>query len=187
MNALFSKYDKLNEFSNGIHVVITFKPTTFSYGDIWEQLPNIISCYYSAIGVDTQELKTTSIIPTNRQLENTFIAGYSFMVFSIAPNKSGNKYHCHIYLYGAHNHQGTWNHWKSKFDRGIRALSCVSSSGTPVFIEPVKDQVDRKIRDNTSNEYYQPLIEYIKTREHPSLMNYFDQRNNKNFIYHYLI
>jgi len=69
----------------------------------------------------------------------------------------------------------------------MRSLKCVSSSGSPIYYEPVKDPVDRCIRDNGSSFYYKPLIEYVSRRNYPSLMNYFDERNNKNFIYHYLV
>jgi hypothetical protein len=42
----FSKYDTLDTLVNGIHLVFTFSPLTFSYGEVWEQLTNIIEIYY---------------------------------------------------------------------------------------------------------------------------------------------
>jgi hypothetical protein len=183
----FSKYSKLDTLVNGIHMVITFSPKTFSYGEVWQELSTIVSFYYEACGVKCQTPKTTGNLPDNSDLEGTFIASYSFIVFSIAPNKTGDKYHCHIYIYGIHNYKGTWDEWKKKFDRKLRSMKCISSTGTPIYYEPVKDKVDRCIRDNETSNYYQPLIEYVSKRNYPSLMNYFDERNNKNFIYHYLI
>jgi hypothetical protein len=183
----FSKYSTLDTLVNGIHLVLTFSPKTFSYGEVWQELSNIIGFYYEACGVSCQKTKSTNRMPDNDDLETTFIAGYSFMVFSIAPNKTGEKYHCHIYIYGIHNYDGTWDEWRKKFDRKMRSLKCVSSTGAPIYYEPVKDPVDRCIRDNTSNNYYKPLIEYVSKRHYPSLMNYFDEKNNKNFIYHYLV
>jgi len=182
----FSKYSTLDTLVNGIHLVITFSPKSFSYGEVWQELSNIIRFYYEACGVQCQT-KHTGNMPHNDELETTFIAGYSFMVFSIAPNKTGEKYHCHIFIYGIHNYNGTWDEWKKKFDRKMRSLKCVSSSGAPIYYEPVKDPVDRCIRDNVSSDYYKPLIEYVSQRNYPSLINYFDEKNNKNFIYHYLV
>ena len=188
-NALntFSRYDTLDTLANGIHLVFTFSPKSFSYGEVWEQLQNIIGFYYQSCGVDRKETRTTNRMPFNDELENSFIAGYSFMVFSIAPNLSGEKYHCHCYIYGIHNYGGTWNIWKDKFDRKMRSLKCISSSGSPIWYEPVKDPIDALIRKNHSNNYYAPLVQYVSERTEPSLMNYFHSKNNKNFIYHYFI
>jgi hypothetical protein len=183
----FSKYDTLDTLVNGIHLVFTFSPLTFSYGEVWEQLSNIIDIYYEAAGVKSKVTSHTPRMPNNGDLETTFIAGYSFMVFSIAPNQSGDKYHCHCYIYGIHNYGGTWVEWKNKFDRRIRSLKCISSSGSPIYYEPVKDPVDTLIRKNTSNNYYTPLVQYVSERRDPSLMNYFHSKNNKNFIYHYFV
>jgi len=181
-----SKHSTLDTLVNGIHLVITFSPKSFGYGEVWQELSNIIRFYYESCGVHCQSAHTGKM-PSNDDLEATFIAGYSFMVFSIAPNKTGEKYHCHIFIYGIHNYDGTWDGWKKKFDRKMRSLKCVSSSGAPIYYEPVKDPIDRCIRDNVSNNYYKPLIEYASNRNYPSLMNYFDEKNNKNFIYHYLV
>jgi hypothetical protein len=183
----FSKYDTLDTLVNGIHLVFTFSPLTFSYGEVWEQLSNIIDFYYEAAAVSGKATRTTARMPSNTDLEDTFIGGYSFMVFSIAPNQSGEKYHCHCYIYGIHNYSGTWVEWKNKFDRKMRSLKCVSSSGSPIYYEPVKDPIDTLIRKNESNNYYTPLVKYVTERKEPSLMNYFHSRNNKNFIYHYLV
>lgn len=183
----FSKFNTLDTLVNGIHLVITFSPKSFSYGEVWQELSKIIGFYYQACGRQHCQTTHTTTIPTTDALETTFIAGYSFMVFSIAPNKSGEKYHCHIYIYGIQYYNGTWDEWRKKFDRSMRSLKCVSSSGSPIYYEPVKDPVDRCIRDNGSSFYYKPLIEYVSRRNYPSLMNYFDERNNKNFIYHYLV
>lgn len=183
----FSKYDTLDTLVNGIHLVFTFSPLTFSYGEVWEQLSNIIHIYYESAGAKGKTPKHTAQMPTNSDLETTFIAGYSFMVFSIAPNQNGEKYHCHCYIYGIHNYGGTWAEWKNKFDRSMRSLKCISSSGSPIYYEPVKDPIDTLIRRNESNNYYTPLVQYVSERKEPSLMNYFHSRNNKNFIYHYFI
>ena len=184
----FSKCDNLDTLVNGIHLVFTFSPLTFSYGEVWEQLSNIIDIYYEAAGVKGKKVASHTLkMPNNEELETTFIAGYSFMVFSIAPNKSGEKYHCHCYIYGIHNYGGTWIEWKSKFDRNIRSLKCISSSGSPVYYEPVRDTVDTLIRQNKSSNYYTPLVQYVSERKDPSLMNYFHEKNNKNFIYHYFV
>lgn len=185
----FGKHNELDTLTNGIHIVITFSPKSFSYGDAWEQLTSIIKFYYEASGLDnllTSNLCHVSEVPNNSDLEVTFIANYSLIVFSIAPNKSGEKYHLHTYIYGIHNYKGTWDQWKKKFDRKLRSLKCISSTGSPIYYEPVTDPVDRCMRDNTSRNYYEPLIEYISKRKYPSLMNYFADKNNKNFLYHYL-
>jgi hypothetical protein len=68
----------------------------------------------------------------------------------------------------------------------MRSLKCISSSGHPVYYEPAKDQVDTAMRGDYSNDYYQPLVDYITDRKEPSLMNYFSSKNNKNLAYHYL-
>lgn len=188
LNALnsFTKHPTLDSLVNGIHIVITFSPNNFTEGDVWEKLPSILQFYYEALGQSKIQTCLGNRAPTSNILETSFIAGYSLMVFSIAPNKSDEKYHCHCFIYGIHNHKGTWSEFKKKFDRSMRSLKCISSSGHPIYYEPVKDKVDAAIRDNYSNEYYQPLVDYINDRKAPSLMNYFSSKNNKNFIYHYL-
>jgi hypothetical protein len=182
----FTKYPTLDSLVNGVHIVITFAPKNFTEGDVWEQLPSIIRFYYEALGESKIKPCVATRRPTSTGLELSFIAGYSLMVFSIAPNKSDEKYHCHCFIYGIHNHQGTWSGWQKKFDRSMRTLKCISSTGHPVYYEPVKDQVDAEMRENYSNDYYQPLVDYINDRKEPSLMNYFSSKNNKNFVYHYL-
>lgn len=181
----FVSHEKLDSLVNGIHMVFTYSPRNFSFGDVWETIPQILDIYYESLEILNPQLAIRTKLPTPYELDKTFKNKHSFIVFCIAPNKSGEKYHLHSYVYGLHFLKGSWSEFKNKFDRRIRTLRCISSSGSPVSYSPVKDQIDQRIRENSSSTYYQPLLEYISKRESPSLMNYFYEKNNKTFFYHY--
>jgi hypothetical protein len=72
--------------------------------------------------------------------------------------------------------------WINAIDRSLRSLKAICSNGVPIFYEPAKDGVDQLYRQNWD---YSALVNYITARSYPSLMNYFDQKNNKNFLYAY--
>lgn len=172
---------------NGLHIVITFKPRDFSHGDAYEVLPEIIKIFYKASGSNIDSISLTQKIPDACSLKTCAFNRRFLVVSSIAPNNDNRKYHIHIFLYGVHQFNMDYSKWKKYVDRELRKLKSISSSGSPVRIDPVKDEIDYWIRrhDNCLGDNYQPLVNYIRSNKSGNLMGYFKDRNNPKFTYHY--
>ena len=170
---------------NGLHVVITFKNKVFSYGDAYEVLPEIIREMYFAAKLDKPNIPIWTHCPSSREIQLTMMQEHLLVVASIAPNATGEKVHIHLWIYGLQNINMLFDAWWKSFNRNMRKKHYISSSGNPIFIEPVKDGVDQMLRDHDDmHSYYEPLVKYMK-RQSNCLMGYFHTKNNPNFLYHY--
>lgn len=177
----------LMDIVNGLHIVITFKPRDFSYGDAYEVLPDIIRSFYKSVGSKVDLISLTQNAPDACDLKISAFNRRLLIVSSIAPNSDFRKYHIHIFLYGVHQFNMDYSKWKKYVDREIRQLKSVSSSGSPIRIDPVRDEIDYWIRkhDNCLGDDYQPLVNYITSNKSDNLIGYFKDRNNSKFTYHY--
>jgi hypothetical protein len=172
---------------NGLHIIITFKPRDFSYGDAYEVLPEIIKAFYKALGSTVNTISLTQKTPDASDLKICMFNRRLFALSSIAPNEDARKYHIHIFLYGVHQFNMEFTKWTKCVDRELRKLKSISSSGSPIRIDIVNDEIDCWIRkyDNCLGDDYQPLIKYITSSKSGNLMGYFKDRNNPKFTYHY--
>ena len=184
----FTGIDHLSDLVNGVHMVITFKPKVFSWGDAYEALPKIIKNLYFACCKDKSTIALWTEPPTAKDLQLTFIQDDLLVVASIAPHvKTPDKVHCHLWVYGLHNTKLTFDQWWKTFNRNMRLEKYISSDGNPIFVEPVKDEIDNFLQDDGSemSSFYEPLVKYITKKSNTNLMGYFRQKNNPNFLYHY--
>jgi len=177
----------LTDIVNGLHIVITFQPREFSFGEAYEVLPNIIQTFYKASGSSVKSIDITQKIPDAADIRVCMFNRKLLVVSSIAPNSDGKKYHIHIFLYGIHQYNMDFNKWKKSVDRELRKLKTISSSGSPIKIDQVTDEIDYWIRryNNSLGDDYQPLVNYITSNKSENLMGYFRDRNNPKFVYHY--
>lgn len=177
----------LMDIVNGLHIVVTFKPRDFSYGDAYQVLPDIIRSFYKSAGSEVNLISLTQNTPDACDLKMCAFNRRFLVVSSIAPNSDYRKYHIHIFLYGVHQFNMDYNKWKKHVDRELRKLKSISSSGSPIRIDPVRDEIDYWIRqhNNCLGDDYQPLVNYIKSNKSDNLMGYFKDRNNAKFTYHY--
>lgn len=177
----------LMDLVNGLHIVITFKPRDFSYGDAYEVLPEIIKAFYNAAGSRVNTISLTQKTPNASDLKICAFNRRLLVVSSIAPNEDSRKYHIHIFLYGVHQFNMKFTKWKKYVDRELRKLKSISSTGSPVRIDIVNDEIDYWIRryDNCLGDEYQPLVNYIKSNKSGNLIGYFKDRNNPKFTYHF--
>lgn len=167
---------------NGLHITVTFQDPNTSAGDIWKIIPSLTRKLYSALGKPLKEdPEVTTFPPILADLELTDIAKELLLVFCIAPNKSTNRFHLHIFSYFVHNFSVDFKEFFKKFDRDCRALPGISKRGWPLFYSKCTDNLDQQIREEGLNA----LVGYIKNRQYPSLMHYFENKNSKNFLYHY--
>ena len=182
----FSKYTNLMDLVNGVHIVITFSPKIFSYGDAYEVLPEIIRELYLSTSTDKPIVPIWTIAPTAGQVQLTMMQNHLLVVASIAPNENPEKVHAHLWVYGLHNINLDSSKWRKAFDRNMRKKKYIASKGSPIFIEPVTDNIDQMIRDRDSDlyDYYEPVVQYIKNKS-SNLMGYFRQKNNPNLLFHY--
>lgn len=178
----FQKYTTTDKLVNGVHIVITFAPTEFSIGECYERLPEITEIIYEASGSFRTKPSITTAAPNTDAFEYAAIARHPIVVYCIGGNKHTDKVHLHMWIYGVHNMELDTFKWIDAIDRSLRSLKVICSTGVPIFYEPAKDGVDQLYRQNWN---YTALVNYITKRSHPSLMNYFDQKNNKNFLYAY--
>ena len=186
MKTVFEKKN-LMDIANGLHITITFKPRDFSYGDVFEVLPEIARSFYKGVGENPKVINLTEKMPDPTDLKVTIFNRRLLMVYSIAPNEDRRKYHLHIFLYGIHQYNMDFVKWNKIIDRQLRQIKSISSNGSPYKIDTVKDEIDYWIRryDGCLGDDYQPIVNYISSNESGSLIGYFKERNNKNFIYHY--
>jgi len=182
LQSRFKKYTTTDKLVNGVHIVITFAPTEFSIGECYEKLPEITEIIYEASGSLRTKPSITTAAPNTDAFEYAAIARHPIVVYCIGGNKHNDKVHLHMWIYGIHNMELDTFKWIDAIDRSLRSLKVICSTGVPIFYEPAKDGVDQLYRQNWN---YSALVNYITKRSHPSLMNYFDQKNNKNFLYAY--
>ena len=184
----FTGYENLSDLVNGLHLVITYRPKVFSYGDAYEALPKIVKNLYFACCKDKVTIPIWSKAPDAKHLQLTFMQGDLLVVASIAPHiTTPDKVHTHLWVYGLQDSKLSFHEWWDTFDRNMRKEKYISSSGNPIFVEPVKDQIDDLLRDsgNEMSSYYEPIVQYIKKKSSNNLMGYFRQKNNPHFLYHY--
>ena len=137
---------------------------------------------YSALGKPLREdPEITTDPPVLADLELTYLAKELLLVFCIAPNKNTSRFHLHIFSYFVHNFSVDFKEFFKKFDRDCRALPGISKRGWPLFYSRCTDNLDQQIREKGLIA----LLCYIRYRQYPSLMHYFENKNSKNFLYHY--
>lgn len=182
----FTDINCLSDLVNGVHMVITFKPKVFSWGDAYEVLPKIIENLYFACCKNKSTIALWTEPPSAKDLQFTFIQDNLLVVASIAPHvKTPDKVHCHLWVYGLHNTKMKFKEWWNAFNWNMRLEKYISSGGSPIFVEPVTDEIDNFYQDNTTEmSSYEPLAKYISSKKR-NLLGYFRQKNNPCFLYHY--
>lgn len=168
---------------NGIHVTITFNDHIMSQADIYKKLPDIVNAFYGATGIQEPHYCISTDKPTINDLNNTEENKGLLFVFAIHPNRNTSRCHLHCFCYFLHQHNVDFGSWKQDFERRIRALECVSSSGSPIYYTMVTDDLDSSIRKSNSLE---PLHDYIHKRTRPSLMHYFLHDKQGTLLYSYV-
>jgi hypothetical protein len=177
----FYKVNTTLDLVNGLHLTVTFEDLCTSPGDIFKITPRIIENLYSSLGSFVQEPTITGRPPSARDLEKTQNDKKLLLVLCIAPNGNTIRHHLHAFVYFVHNFSMDFESFFKTFDRSSRQIPGISTRGWPIFYSAVTDPLDQLIRKK-GLEY---LASYIKKREYPSLMHYFDNKNSKNFLYHY--
>ncbi len=178
----FYKCNSTLDLVNGLHLTITFADACVSPGDIYQIIPMIIKNLYSALGSPVECPVITTAQPSVSDLVNAQGDKKLFLVMCIAPNSNTLKYHLHAFVYNLHNFSVDFKCFFKAFDRSCRKIPGISSRGWPVFYSAVTDPIDKQIR----KDGFEYLIDYIKKREYPSLMNYLHAKNSKDFLYHYV-
>lgn len=187
IRTVLRRNENLMDLVNGLHIVITFKPRDFSYGDAYEVLPEIIKTFYKVSDSKVESISLTQKVPDASDLKVSSFNRRLLVVSSISPNEDGRKYHIHIFLYGVHQFNMNFTKWQKCLDRELRKIKSISSSGSPIRIDLVQDEIDYWIRkhDNCLGDDFQPLVNYITSKQSGTLMGYFRDRNNPKFTYHY--
>lgn len=177
----FYKANTTLDLVNGIHLTFTFEDSCTSPGDIFKITPRIIENLYSSLGSFIQDPEITTKPPTALDLLKTEDEKKLLLVLCIAPNSKTIRHHLHAFVYFIHNFSMDFERFFKNFDRSSRQIPGISTRGWPLFYSAVTDPLDQKIR----KEGLEYLTQYIHKREYPSLMHYFDNKNSKNFLYHY--
>jgi hypothetical protein len=177
----FYKVKTTLDLVNGIHLSVTFEDPDTSPGDIFKITPRIIKNLYLSLGSFIEDPKITTVPPSAKDLEKTQDSKNLLLVLCIAPNSKTMRHHLHAFVYFVHNFSIDLERFFKDFDRMTRQIPGISTRGWPVFYTAVTDPLDQQIRKNGLNY----LADYIKRREYPSLVHYFDNKNSKNFLYHY--
>lgn len=177
----FYKVNTTLDLVNGIHLTFTFEDSCTSPGDIFRISPRIIENLYSSLGSFIKDPEITTVPPSAKDLEKTQDSKRLLLVLCIAPNSRTIRHHLHAFVYFVHNFSIDLERFFKDFDRMTRQVPGISTRGWPIFYTAVTDPLDQQIRKNGLNY----LAQYIKKREYPSLVHYFDNKNSKNFLYHY--
>jgi hypothetical protein len=166
---------------NGLHLTITFADVCTSPGDIFKITPRIIENLYSSLGSFIRDPEITARPPSAADLEKTQDEKKLLLVLCIAPNSKTIRHHLHAFVYFVHNFSIDFESFFKTFDRKGRQIAGISTKGWPIFYSAVTDPLDQQIR----KEGLDYLAQYIRKRDYPSLMHYFENKNSKNFLYHY--
>jgi len=173
-----------NDLVNGLFLTINTTSNDFDYASSYELLPEVVSKIYECIGSKPFSLKPNTIAPTKKDLDINIIGSQVLAVCSIGLNRTGDKTHIHIWIYNLHSFNNDYGNFCKELTKKLKGLKGISKRNEfSVKLVPCTDPIDSQIRK--SNHDNTVIIDYIRNREHNTLMNYFATKNNKNFIYFY--
>jgi hypothetical protein len=169
---------------NGLFVTLNTTNKSFDYCNAYELLPQIQKVFYDALDQKYYNLKSTTMVPSKKDLDILFTMNQILGLYSIGLNKSRDKVHIHCWLYNLHSFNESYNSFKQKVAKDLKKLSSISQRNEfGVKLVPCHDDIDKRIRDSNYNN--QVIVDYIAQKDFNTLMNYLATKNDHNFIYFY--
>lgn len=176
--------ESTNDLVNGLFVTINTTSNDFDYANAYELLPSIASVFYECVDSEPYTLKLMTALPNKDDVDFITIANKILFVYSIGLNRDREKTHIHLWIYNLHSFNYDYSDFCRQVNRKMKGLKGISRRNEfSVKLIPCTDPIDARIRQSNYNN--QIIVDYIKDRDYNTLMNYFSNKNSKDFICFY--